>query len=179
MQPKSRTRLTNLLGATCLAIADALVVELASSDLPESDATSVIVIGRKVRTIGELAVALDRSQSATVRVVDRLEAAGLAQRGVGEDRRSVTVQLTRRGDALFRRLRAARYEMLTPLVDPLSKGDVARLTAILEAFLAKLTTDLERGHAICRLCDYAACADPVCPVHEAAYPNESRDVRGI
>jgi DNA-binding MarR family transcriptional regulator len=88
----------------------------------------------------ELAHRLGLATSTVTRLVDRLEAAGLAERrGERPDRRSVLVGLSTAGhDALFavrRRLRALLRELISGLA-PHEQGELLRLLAKLGEALA-------------------------------------------
>jgi DNA-binding MarR family transcriptional regulator len=69
----------------------------------------------KIATIGELAERLRLKHHSTVELVNRLETLGAVSRGKNEaDRRKVTVQLTRAGSILLRKLSLAhRHELET------------------------------------------------------------------
>ena len=118
-------------------------------------------------------VALSRglrlSHPATVRLVDKLEAAGLVESRAGADRRSVALFLTLAGRSRAREILQARCLALETVVDVLSPDQQRQLDGIAETLLRAFTTSpLEGGH-ICRLCDEAICPPERCPVHlEAA-----------
>ncbi len=83
--------------------------------------------------IGELAAALSLDESTVTRLVDKLEAVGLAERRHSSaDRRSTIVSITESGQktiALVREHRRAfMAEMLTSL-DPTERAEFVRLTA--------------------------------------------------
>ncbi len=123
------------------------------------------------RTIETLAGGLRLSHSRTVRVVDRLEADGLARRASDPvDGRSVLVHLTPAGRAAGRRVLAARAGMLEAALDGLGHGDRRALAALAERLLADATTGRRVAGGICRLCDARACGhdDGRCPVTLAA-----------
>jgi DNA-binding MarR family transcriptional regulator len=125
------------------------------------------------RPIETLAGGLRLSHSRTVRVVDRLEADGLARRESDPvDGRSVLVQLTPAGRRAGRRVLDARARALEDCVAP---GDRRELAAIAERLLADATTGRRAAGAICRLCDAHACGhhDGRCPVTRAADAAES------
>jgi MarR family transcriptional regulator, negative regulator of the multidrug operon emrRAB len=120
------------------------------------------------RTIETLAGGLRLSHSRTVRVVDRLEADGLARRAPDPaDGRGVLVELTpagRRAGARVLDARAAALEDAVPLEDRRALAQIA------ERALARATTGRRAAGAICRLCDAHACGhhDGRCPVTRAA-----------
>ena len=125
------------------------------------------------RTIETLASGLRLSHSRTVRVVDKLEARGLARRARDPvDGRGVLVELTpagRRAGARVLEARAAALEDAVPAEDRHALAQVA------ERALARATTGRRSAGAICRLCDADACGhhEGLCPVTRAADAAES------
>jgi MarR family transcriptional regulator, negative regulator of the multidrug operon emrRAB len=123
------------------------------------------------RTIETLAGGLRLSHSRTVRVIDRLEAAGLAARARDPaDGRGVLVRLTPAGRSAGQRVLDARAGALEAGVTSLDPGDRRALAAIAERLLADATTGRRAAGAICRFCDAHACGHDVgrCPVTRAA-----------
>jgi DNA-binding MarR family transcriptional regulator len=120
------------------------------------------------RTIETLAGGLRLSHSRTVRVVDKLEARGLARRARDPvDGRGVLVELTpagRRAGARVLEARAAALEDAVPAEDRHALAQIA------ERGLARATTGRRAAGAICRLCDADACGhhEGLCPVTRAA-----------
>jgi DNA-binding MarR family transcriptional regulator len=86
--------------------------------------------GRDYVSMGELAERLQVAPHSAVGLVDRLQTAGLVKREAAEeDRRKVSVRLTRRGRAKLEKLAAAhRQELQT--VAPLLTGLLARVAAL-------------------------------------------------
>ena len=129
------------------------------------------------RTIETLAGGLRLSHSRTVRVIDRLEAGGLATRVRDPvDGRSVLVDLTPTGRRAGQLVLDARATALEAGLRSLGAGDRGELAAIAERLLADATTDRRAARAICRLCDAHACGhhDGRCPVTRAADAAEAR-----
>jgi MarR family transcriptional repressor of emrRAB len=123
------------------------------------------------RTIETLASGLRLSHSRTVRVVDRLTAAGLARRVRDPvDRRSVLVELTPAGRRAGRRVLDARAAALEESLASLGPADRGALGGVAEQLLGDATTGRRAARAICRLCDADACGHHVgrCPVTRAA-----------
>jgi MarR family transcriptional regulator for hemolysin len=119
------------------------------------------------RPIDYLAGALRVTHSRGVRIVDRLEEAGLARRvAAPEDRRAVHVVLTARGRRLARRVAEARAVVLAEALDGLDAELFGRLAGRALANLADTRVDARQ---ICRLCDVQACGhdDGRCPVTNA------------
>jgi MarR family transcriptional regulator, negative regulator of the multidrug operon emrRAB len=123
------------------------------------------------RTVDTLAGGLRLSHSRTVRVIDRLEAEGLASRERDPgDGRSVLVRLTPAGERAAVAVLAAREAALTGAVQGLAPRDRRRLAELSGRVLAELTYGRRSAGANCRLCDSHACGhhEGRCPVTRAA-----------
>ena len=122
-------------------------------------------------TIEGLARVLALTHSGAVRLVDRLEDAGMLQRGPGSDARTVAIGLTERGHKLAERLLDSRDSTLQAVLAPLADSERAELAALLAKLLGGLTPagDHDAAGRICRMCDPDACGHPdTCPVTIAA-----------
>jgi DNA-binding MarR family transcriptional regulator len=166
-------RTGNLLGALSLVITDRTADALrGAAGLPETGAAALSALYHflDAPTIDRLRQVLGLTSSGTVRLVDRLEAAGLVRRGPGSDGRSTVVSLTPAGRRAARRLAAARAAVLDGALAALSPAE--RQT--LDALTSKLLVGLIRGPGavrwMCRLCDTHACGREAghCPVANAA-----------
>jgi MarR family transcriptional regulator, negative regulator of the multidrug operon emrRAB len=118
-----------------------------------------------------LAGAMRVSHSRAVRVVDRLEAAGLARREADPtDGRRALVWLEPAGRALAERALDARARVLRTAVAELDAADVRDLERVVGALLDATTVDMRAAMGTCRLCDAHACGhyDGTCPVTRAA-----------
>ena len=123
------------------------------------------------RSVEVLSGAMRVSHSRAVRVVDKLEAAGLARREPDPlDGRRTLVYLEPAGRELAERALAARDRVLQLAVSGLDDDDVNDLERLLGALLETTTVDLRAAMAICRLCDAHVCGhyDGNCPVTRAA-----------
>ena len=123
------------------------------------------------RTVETLAGGLRLSHSRTVRVIDRLEADGLATRERDPaDRRGVLVRLTPAGERAGAAVLAARANALSEALAALDEPDRRALAELAEGILAGLTTGRRSARAICRVCDGHACGhhEGRCPVTRAA-----------
>ena len=94
------------------------------SGLGPSDAAALVVLARPKRSVANLRIEalrhdLGLSHSAAVRLVDRLQAAGLASRESGSDGRSIAVRLTaagrREAEGVLAERRGVVEEVLAPL----------------------------------------------------------------
>jgi DNA-binding MarR family transcriptional regulator len=89
---------------------------------------------------GELAERSSMDKPKVTRALQRLEAAGLAQRSiVSSDRRQVRLMLTRRGRLTFRQIAALALEWESEFLAPLGAGD----RKALDRMLTKLTRRAE------------------------------------
>jgi MarR family transcriptional regulator, negative regulator of the multidrug operon emrRAB len=123
------------------------------------------------RPVEVLATAMRLSHSRAVRVVDRLEAAGLARREPDpDDGRRALVWLRPAGRELADRALAARSDALLFTVAQLGAADVRDLERLVSALLDATTVDIRAASGTCRLCDAHACGhyDGTCPVTQAA-----------
>ena len=123
------------------------------------------------RSIDVLAEAMRVSHSRAVRVVDRLEAAGLARRESDpSDGRRALVWLEPAGRELAEDALDARARVLLRAVGELDADDVDDLERLLGAVLDATTADGCAAAATCRLCDAHACGhyEGACPVSRAA-----------
>jgi DNA-binding MarR family transcriptional regulator len=164
----------NVVGALAVALADRIrdATEAASGmsgPLPAALASLHQWAGG--RTVDTLAGGLRLSHSRTVRVIDRLEADGLARRERDPaDGRGVLVRLTPAGERAGSAVLAAREAALTAALDGLAPVDRRALAGIAERLLEHVTTGRRSARANCRLCDSHACGhhDGRCPVTRGA-----------
>jgi DNA-binding MarR family transcriptional regulator len=123
------------------------------------------------RSIDVLADAMRVSHSRAVRVVDRLEAAGLARRESDPtDGRRALIWLEPAGAELGERALDARARVLRSVVAELDATQVLDLDRLLAALLDATTVDVRAAMETCRLCDAHVCGhyDGDCPVTRAA-----------
>jgi DNA-binding MarR family transcriptional regulator len=163
----------NLLGALGLSVSDRMFDAAADEPgLPATDAVALSALHHFLDgpTIDMLRRVLGITSSGAVRLVNRLEKAGLAERGDAEDARATTVVLTAEGKRLAKRVSAARTATLE---DALSGLSVSELRAF-DALASRLLVGLMRGPGatrwMCRFCDMGACGwnERRCPVREAS-----------
>ncbi|MFB3739597.1 MAG: MarR family winged helix-turn-helix transcriptional regulator, partial [Candidatus Velamenicoccus archaeovorus] len=116
----------NLLGALALALSDRMRAAIAgASGQADNGAVALSALGRFLEdpSIDLLGRVLGLTSSGTVRLVDRLEAAGLVRRGVGEDGRVTTVALTAAGRRGAERVTASRRAVLTGALSVLAPAE--------------------------------------------------------
>jgi MarR family transcriptional regulator, negative regulator of the multidrug operon emrRAB len=122
-------------------------------------------------SVDVLAEAMRVSHSRAVRVVDRLEAAGLARRESDpSDGRRALVRLEPAGRELAERALEARSRVLLLAVAGLDAADLRDLERLVGAVLDVTTVDVRAAMGTCRLCDARACGhdEGACPVTRAA-----------
>ncbi len=165
-------RQANLLGTLSLAVTGRVedAVEAASPHGPSSPAALVALEGYLGDgPIDALSRVLGLTHSGAVRLVDRLSAAGLAERRPGSDGRTVAVGLTPAGRRAAEEIRRARERALAEALSALGDEERRLLTELHEKLLAGLTSDRDSARRLCRLCDPGACGHErgTCPVTEA------------
>lgn len=172
-------RLEQLLGATALTAVDRLRAAVVGTDLDETEAGALVHLQAWPGTsVNELAGVVGRSQPATVRLVDRLEAEGLLRREGGRDRRTVALVLTEAGLRRVDEALAARAGALQALLASLPDGDRQALERILTRLVASTATDRQQALHLCRLCDRDTCTSgPGCPLDHTTEPHGPRFTR--
>lgn len=163
--------LINRLGALALALADRIGAAAATvAGHGGLSAAALVTIGAPVTRMADLQAALGLSQPGTVRLLDRLAADGLIERGRdAADGRAVVVRLTAWGEARRRELLARRRAVLDGLVADLDETERAVLERLVDRLLPALAEDRAASFRICRLCDEQACGGDSCPL-EARFP---------
>ena len=135
-----------LLGAVSLALADELrdAGRAVAPHGPSGPAALVALAGDLGGgTIEGLRKALGLTHSGTVRLVDRLAAAGLVERRIGPDARSLALHLTPPGRRAARQVATARDAALERAMTGLTPLQRAQLGALLERVAAELSLSLD------------------------------------
>jgi DNA-binding MarR family transcriptional regulator len=164
----------NVVGALAVALGDRIrdaTEDAAGMGGPLPAALAALQQWAGGRTVDTLAGGLRLSHSRTVRVIDRLEAEGLARRERDPgDGRGVLVWLTADGERTATRVHAARGAALEAAVAGLAPAERRALAALAEQVLEGVTTGRRAAGAICRLCESHACGhhDGRCPVTRGA-----------
>jgi DNA-binding MarR family transcriptional regulator len=166
------SQVANRLGALALTLADDIreATEMATG-LAGGMPAALVSLHEWAdgRSVDVLAYAMRVSHSRAVRVVDRLEADGLARREPdSRDGRRTLVRIEPAGRELAQRALEARARVLELAVARLE--DPSALDRQLEALLYATTVDLRAAMATCRLCNARVCGhdDGLCPVTRAA-----------
>lgn len=168
-------RAANVLGALALALTDRM--SDAAEDTTGQAVTDGIALSALVHvlppdpSIDLLRQVLGITHSGAVRLVDRLEVAGLVRRVPGTDRRTTAIRLTPSGRRAATRVAGGRIDLVRDALDALSADEQEQLAALAGKVLAGLRRDpATTGGPItrwtCRLCDTTACgrAEGRCPV---------------
>lgn len=160
------SRTANLLGAFVIAVHDQMLTRIESElGLGGQAAAALVVIGfNQGRSVDFLSGALQLSHSGCVRVVDKLEEAGLVQRREGKDKRVVALFLSAAGQRRMQVVLRTRSKYLDGLMHSLDARQQQQFTEIIETLLHDMTSCNEHAEAMCRYCDEAACPQRQCPV---------------
>src|SRR3954451_25483790 len=126
-------RSANLLGTVGLAVSDR--IRAAGEDalgLGGSAPIAIVALSTYLadRPLDEIADAFGITASAVVRLVDRLEQEGLAERRPGPDRRRVSARLTAKGDRRAEAILARREQELAVVLGVLSAAEQRELTRL-------------------------------------------------
>ena len=163
VQPSGR--LTNLFGAMVTGVGDRMRSAMMDGmELGGEAAAAVIVIGHSPDlSIDQLAKILGLSHPGTVRLIDRLASAGLAERKSGSrDRRIINLSLTAAGTARRKEILDQRDAALSELLAEFAPDHLAALEQIAETLVRSLPFDAASALAVCRFCNEQNCSD--CPM---------------
>jgi DNA-binding MarR family transcriptional regulator len=179
----SVVRLTNLVGAWSLAVADRVTVAAATAAGRGGQAPAALVALHEFAagsTIDHLRQVLGISHSTAVRLIDGLVADGhVARAPHTDDRRAVALTLTPAGRRAARRILTARHQAVDGTLAGLSEQEQHSLMRLAEVLTAQLV-DVKLGERalgsdpssgwLCRLCDFGACGRPdgLCPAAQRA-----------
>ncbi len=161
----SPTRLANLLGALAVGISDRIRLAAAEkTSMGGEAAAALIVIGHMVGlSIDQLGRILKLSHPGTVRVVDRLVAAGLAERKAAlSDRRVLALHLTPAGETERSAVLEGRRLAIFTVMEHVSPEDYPVLEQLVAKMLVGLPSDATSAMSVCRFCNQQACA--ACPM---------------
>ena len=154
----------NIIGAAALLVADEITraVEAESGLAAISVAALVSIAHAPGEPIDFLAKSLHRSHSAVVRLVATLVDQGYAEKRAAPDGRAVSLELTRSGRLVVKKVLARRQQTLQRLFGTLPSTQVNLLEKAARRLIEAGATDELQAMWICRLCDGEAC-DP-CPM---------------
>ena len=158
MSHASVARTANLLGAFALAASERLDVR--------SDTAAIVSLLTTLDGQSQEALrrALGLTQTAVVRLVDRLAGEGLVERRPGPDGRTRSIVVTAAGREAALAAQDRRADAMQALLEPLDAEDRRRLAGLLEKLLGGLTHGRDDAFHICRLCDLRVCPQDRCPI---------------
>ena len=168
------SQIANRLGAAALTLSDQIKQATEEATGLAGGAPAALVSLREWadgQSVDVLAEAMRVSHSRAVRIVDSLEAAGLARREPDpSDGRRALVRLEPAGRELAARALDARASVLASLVAGLDANRVRDLERVADALLDATTVDERAAKETCRLCDAHVCGhyEGACPVSRAA-----------
>jgi DNA-binding MarR family transcriptional regulator len=164
--------LANVLGALALVVTDELGRSVTEDVGSVTDAAALSALAQFLdgATVDRVHQVLGLTPSGAVRLVDRLEGAGLVTRSPGPDGRSRAVRLTDAGRDRSLAIGRARSAYLSGLVGALEPAEVDVLRGLLTKVMAAVVGGKDGGPWTCRLCDLTACrrAQGECPALNAA-----------
>src|SRR5919106_860855 len=153
-------RSANLLGALSLAVSDRMsdaVAAAAGQSQTAAAALSALHHFLEAPSVDLLRQVLGLTSSGTVRLLDRLQAAGYVTRGSGKDGRSVAVTLTAAGREAAERVSQARAHLLEDTLSGLSQDERAQFEALVSKILVGMMREPGAVRWTCRLCDTGTC----------------------
>jgi DNA-binding MarR family transcriptional regulator len=176
-------RSANLLGALALAVTDRMsdaVAAAAGQSQTAAVALSALHHFLDAPSVDLLRQVLGLTSSGTVRLLDRLEAAGYIVRAAGRDGRSTAVMLTSAGRKAAERVSGARAQLLNDTLSQLSDDERTTFEALASRMLVGMMREPGAVRWTCRLCDTGTCrsAPGNCPFAAEArrrYGVELRD----
>lgn len=162
-----------MLGALALVLTDQMAAGAATGAGESGAAAAALSALHEFldgATLDRLRRVLGLTHSGAVRLVNRLAADGLVERGPGADGRSRSVTLTPAGRQAAARVAGARAAVLERALRDLAPEQRATLHELLGQVMAGVVRDKEGGAWICRLCDLPACGrdEGHCPTAKAA-----------
>jgi MarR family transcriptional regulator, negative regulator of the multidrug operon emrRAB len=163
----SRLRTANMLAAFAGEVTERVEAAIKSHPNQTDSASAALnVIGFwESITNAQLARALKLSHTATVRLVDKLEAQGFVEARGGEDKRTTHLHLTKAGRKAVLPMLAARCAAVEGYLTALTPAEEREFSRLLEKLMRPLGTDGYRVSHFCRLCDLATCPADQCPMH--------------
>jgi DNA-binding MarR family transcriptional regulator len=157
----------NRLGALALVVTDRM------EQATPSDAVALSALHHFLDrpSVDLLRQVVGLTSSGTVRLVDRLAAAGYLRRvSAGGDGRETRVELTAAGRRAAARVAGARADALDDALAPLSATERTTFDALVSKLLVGLMREPGATRWMCRLCDTHACGRDrnQCPVANEA-----------
>lgn len=164
--------LSNKLTAVSLALTES--IQSSAEDLtPSAIAALISAVNNPPMSIGEVARTIGLTHSATVRLVDRLEAEALVrrQRRIG---REVAVEITPRGRRRVAQILDAREQVIDGLLVPLAAEERTTLSHLFDKILTHAVETGASRDRLCRMCRRADCECGL-DAFEGPHPGETDD----
>ena len=167
-----RAATANVLGALALVITDQLDATTSPAGAGGSATAALSALDQFLDkpSVTRLRDVLGLTHSGTVRLLERLDVAGLITRGAGPDGRTRSIRLTARGRRSARSSAEQRAAYLNAVLDGLTPSEMQTLHGLLARMMSEAVSIKEGGAWICRRCDLRACgrSDGNCPAATAA-----------
>lgn len=166
-------RAANLLGALSLAMTDRMAGVMQGTVAASATAAAALsALGDFLdgASVDLLSQVLGLTSSGTVRLVDRLSAAGYVRRAPGADARTTSIVLTEAGRRVAADAAAARADLLADALAGLTADERRVFEGVTGRALAAMVRGPGATRWICRLCDTTTCgrAEGKCPVANAS-----------
>ncbi len=163
----TRLRTANMLAAFASDVTERVGTILKNHPNETDSATSALnILGFwEGITNAKLAKALKLSHTATVRLVDKLEAQGFVEARDGEDKRATHLYITEAGRQAVQPALVARCAAVEGYLSALTPAEAVQFAGLLEKLMRPLGKDLYGVSHFCRLCEFTACPGDTCPMH--------------
>ena len=163
----TRLRTANMLAAFAGEVTERVEATLKSHpNQTDSAAAALNIMGFwEGVTNAQLARALKLSHTATVRLVDKLEAQGFVEARAGDDKRATHLFLTPAGRKAVQPALVARCAAVKNYLGVLTAAEEKQFAHLLEKLMRPLAQDAYGVSHFCRLCEFAACPGDDCPMH--------------
>jgi DNA-binding MarR family transcriptional regulator len=158
-----------VLGAFVCFVSDEMQRAVEGAEREPKDVAALVHLSKYPgQSVEGLRAPLDLTHSGCVRLVDRLERAGLLRREAGVDARSVALRLTRKGEQAVETALLRRASVLESIISELTPSERSQLGNLVSKVLSGRVLEPGLAYRTCRLCDYEACK--ACPVAQALEP---------
>jgi DNA-binding MarR family transcriptional regulator len=159
-----------MLGAFCLTVSDKVQETVSESlGMAASFPAAIVQIGLFSANLTKLQSALALTQSATTRLVQKLEEQGLVEKAKSiTDSRQNQLRLTGHGVQHMQLVLQRRHAVLNRAVETLTEDEMLQLGKILTKLLVHTVQDRETSDSCCRLCDVSVCPQETCPAEPDA-----------
>lgn len=163
----TRLRTANMLAAFAGEVTERVGVTLKSHPNQTDSASAALnIMGFwEGITNAQLARALKLSHTATVRLVDKLEAQRFVEAREGQDKRATHLYLTPAGRKAVRPALVARCAAVKGYLEVLTAAEERQFAHLLEKLMRPLAKDAYGVSHFCRLCKFTACPGDQCPMH--------------